>query len=475
MLKAKNRLSKVKNIIFYSLLLLFIFVGSLQYSYAQRIEVVNGSVSPNSFTVNAGSSVRFTWQPFTGYSLDSLIVNGISIGRDSLQNYTLSNISATTIMRVVFQPKNATTIRYTPVFERAGSPDSVGNYTNFIDTSAMAIVNGITDFIDTNLWDTLFPFRANWVTTYTNWNWLSPNKVRSLDFFSFNGLLQALQNLQQVRVLIETRCSTNYWRITRFDILAGTSKIIFNDLDFNSSSNVIDTQWVDYSKFINEGDITTRKRELAAFLANVSHETTGGWSTAPLGQYAWGLYFKQEVNQDTSSQNYSDFTNIYYPPRPNRGYIGRGPIQLSWNYNYGLCGSMLFGYEAIKDSATNLLLNNPGWVLSAPANAWMTAIWFWMTPQYPKPSCHDVMIPGKLKNTTNGTGFGATINIVNGAIECNTKTYVSLSVTDRLGFYQRYADYFKVSYELNGGSNINNCNCTNLGAYTFDTSNCATK
>lgn len=36
-------------------------------------------------------------------------------------------------------------------------------------------------------------------------------------------------------------------------------------------------------------------------------------------------------------------------------------------------------------------LNNPELVGQDPVVAFKTAIWFWMTPQAPKPSCHDVM------------------------------------------------------------------------------------
>lgn len=36
-------------------------------------------------------------------------------------------------------------------------------------------------------------------------------------------------------------------------------------------------------------DAAANKRELAAFLAQISHETTGGWPTAPDGPYSWGL------------------------------------------------------------------------------------------------------------------------------------------------------------------------------------------
>jgi chitinase len=41
-------------------------------------------------------------------------------------------------------------------------------------------------------------------------------------------------------------------------------------------------------------DPAVNTRELAAFLAQISHETTGGWPTAPDGPYAWGLCFITE-------------------------------------------------------------------------------------------------------------------------------------------------------------------------------------
>lgn len=51
------------------------------------------------------------------------------------------------------------------------------------------------------------------------------------------------------------------------------------------------------------------------------------------------------------------------------------------SYNYGPAGQAL-GFEG---------LNNPELVATDPVIAFKTALWFWMTPQSPKPSCHDVM------------------------------------------------------------------------------------
>ena len=82
-----------------------------------------------------------------------------------------------------------------------------------------------------------------------------------------------------------------------------------------------------FPRFGNKGNLVTRKREIAAFLAQISHETTGGWATAPDGPYAWGLCFKEEVSPQS---NYCDSTSKQWPCYPGKSYKGRGPIQLSW-------------------------------------------------------------------------------------------------------------------------------------------------
>ena len=199
-----------------------------------------------------------------------------------------------------------------------------------------------------------------------------------------------------------------------------------------------------YPAFGNEGTTDDRKREIAAFLANISHETTGGWATAPGGPQAWGLYFIQEVGCETGAcTQYCDGSNVQYPCAPGKTYHGRGPIQLSWNYNYGFAGEAM-GLP---------LLSNPDLVTSDGAVAFKTGIWFWSTPQMPKPSCHDVMV-GKWVPTSADTaagrvaGFGMTVNIINGGLECNQPT--SAKVEDRVQFYLRYTQLLGVD----PGSNL---------------------
>ncbi len=188
-----------------------------------------------------------------------------------------------------------------------------------------------------------------------------------------------------------------------------------------------------FPAFAAEGTAEQRRRELAAFLANIAHETTGGWPTAPDGPYAWGLCWITEgaTAPDSALPAYCDASNTRYPCRPGRKYYGRGPMQLSWNYNYGQAGEAL-GLP---------LLDAPERVAQDAVVAFRTALWFWMTPQAPKPSCHAVMTgaftPGAADLAAGRRpGFGLTVNIINGGLECGRPT--PAQVTDRLGYYARF-------------------------------------
>jgi len=143
-----------------------------------------------------------------------------------------------------------------------------------------------------------------------------------------------------------------------------------------------------YPGFAATGGETVGKREAAAFLANVSHETGG---------------LKYVVEQNTSNYpHYCDGSQTYGCPAGEAAYYGRGPLQLSWNFNYKAAGDAL-GID---------LLHDPYKAENDPAVSWKTALWFWntqsgagtMTP-------HDAMV--------NGKGFGETIRSINGALECD--------------------------------------------------------
>ncbi|MGW5345498.1 glycoside hydrolase family 19 protein [Streptomyces sp. NPDC004050] len=143
-----------------------------------------------------------------------------------------------------------------------------------------------------------------------------------------------------------------------------------------------------YPAFAGTGDDTTRKREAAAFLANVSHETGG---------------LVHIVEQNTANYpHYCDAGRPYGCPAGQAAYYGRGPIQLSWNFNY----------KAAGDALGINLLANPYLVEQDPAVAMKTALWYWNTQNGPGTmTAHAAMV--------NGAGFGETIRSINGALECN--------------------------------------------------------
>ena len=204
-----------------------------------------------------------------------------------------------------------------------------------------------------------------------------------------------------------------------------------------------------FPEFLASKNPIIQKRELAAFLANIAQETSGGWAEAPGGYFKWGLYFVEE-KQDGIKNNYADATKKNYPAVEGKNYFGRGPKQLSWNYNYGQFSEAWFG---TKDS----LLRHPELLAQNAVLSFASAIWFWMTPQFPKPSCHDI-ITNAWKPTDNDVqkgrlpGFGATVNVINGGVECGNGTDLDKTAY-RYAYYRYFCQYFHVS----PGENIS-CN-----------------
>ncbi|GEM_PF-286145 len=206
-----------------------------------------------------------------------------------------------------------------------------------------------------------------------------------------------------------------------------------------------------YSGFASEGSVVVRLRELAAFLANTSHETTGGWGGYEEGaeRYNWGYVFPREVQAQANKEHYTDAGNTAYPPTDGKYYYGRGPIQLSWNYNYGQFSKFFYDDETV-------LLNNPDKILNEGPLFFQSALWFWMTPQGQKPSCHGAIIGNwdatnviseKMREYNNlFYGFGLTINIINGGLEAGKQNEEQRKkVYDRIGFYKHFCKILNVS------------------------------
>ncbi|MBX9779140.1 MAG: chitinase [Chitinophagaceae bacterium] len=196
-----------------------------------------------------------------------------------------------------------------------------------------------------------------------------------------------------------------------------------------------------FPDFLKNGSTVSQKRELAAFLATMAHETSGGWDDAPGGNFAWGLYFVEENGCENGCPHYSDTTKKLFPPVADKSYHGRGPIQLSWNYNYAQFSKFYFGNQ-------NKLLNEPELVSKDPVLCFASLFWFWTTPQYPKPSCNAIMsgqwIPEKKDSLANRLpGFGAVMNIINGGLECGSNP--SPKNKYRLDWYYYFCKFFGVS------------------------------
>ncbi|MFE9769875.1 glycoside hydrolase family 19 protein [Streptomyces sp. NPDC005808] len=167
-----------------------------------------------------------------------------------------------------------------------------------------------------------------------------------------------------------------------------------------------------YPAFANTGSDTVKKQEAAAFLANVNHETGG-------------LYYIVEQNT-ANYPNYCDWGQSYGCPAGQSAYYGRGPIQLSWNFNYKAAGDAL-GID---------LLGNPWLVQNDAAVAWKTGLWYWNTQNGPGTMTpHNAMV--------NGAGFGQTIRSINGSLECDGRN--PAQVQSRVDAYNRFTGILGVT------------------------------
>ncbi|WP_105968028.1 glycoside hydrolase family 19 protein [Streptomyces geranii] len=166
-----------------------------------------------------------------------------------------------------------------------------------------------------------------------------------------------------------------------------------------------------YPAFAKTGSDTVKKQEAAAFLANVNHETGG---------------LVHIVEQNTANYpHYCDWSQPYGCPAGQAAYYGRGPIQLSWNFNY----------KAAGDALGLNLLGNPWLVQNDAAVAWKTGLWYWNTQSGPGTMTpHNAMV--------NQAGFGQTIRSINGSLECDGKN--PAQVQSRVTAYQRFASILGV-------------------------------
>mmetsp|Transcript_39300 Transcript_39300/g.28425 ORF Transcript_39300/g.28425 Transcript_39300/m.28425 type:complete len:251 (-) Transcript_39300:248-1000(-) len=192
------------------------------------------------------------------------------------------------------------------------------------------------------------------------------------------------------------------------------------------------------------------QKEIATMVAHFAQETGANWPGFEGIQEKWrqSLYFLTEGNCATTSAGAaacdyyqgSGWAATAYPRgSASAQYFGRGAKQVSWNYNYGPFSKVIFG-------DVDVLLKNPERVAEEGWLATVSAFWFYSSPQTPKPSMHDVVSgfwQGNAADEAAGisAGFGATINIINGAIECGRWTQ---QAANRVTNYQGAMGYFQV-------------------------------
>jgi basic endochitinase B len=284
-------------------------------------------------------------------------------------------------------------------------------------TSSYAQHSNLANLLNETQWNTLFPKRAG---TYG----VHPQGYVE-DFYSYNHLVQAAEEMSDY--FVEIKLKPGVWgQLITITKKSTQFSYLYSDVEswWHSNTTPETIIHVDFKDFLNSGSEHNNKRELAAFLAHISKETTGGWQFPVggglYGDYAlWGLYFVHEVGYtDQNAAGAYSQEHIEFPPNPAVGYYGRGPIQLSWNYNYGQLSKFLYNDK-------NVLLDHPDFIQQNGVLAFQSAIWFWMMPQCPKPSCHQVMHdmwePKAGEYSSDKMykkGFAHTNNIINGGLEC---------------------------------------------------------
>lgn len=227
-----------------------------------------------------------------------------------------------------------------------------------------------------------------------------------------------------------------------------------------------------FGAFANTGDSIEDKKQLAAFFANIAQETGGGSFESRFEgvPYAFATITETPCDQvEGICGRYG--TNI---DNPLIEYYGRGGKQLSYPYNYTFYSKALFGDNRLYDNPELLVYatdpinenNRPGLYGFATSLAYMLVNYTDSCEQgmpdcgpdkvkyFKKPTMVDGLSPD-WKNVSvvmNGTkttiesaekdnnkdfgepGFGETINIINGGVEC-LKDHVHANNLTRISTY----------------------------------------
>ncbi|XP_002154007.1 uncharacterized protein LOC100214594 [Hydra vulgaris] len=171
-------------------------------------------------------------------------------------------------------------------------------------------------------------------------------------------------------------------------------------------------------------------------------------------------------------------TKWFYPCNPSQSgswyqgcYYGRGAIQISYNYNYGLFNRWLKQQGITHQGKPIDVLANPNLIMTKtdPPLSIMASLWFYMTPQSPKPSMHDIVIGNWVSADDDYRGgvFGPTSLVINN--ECGDEDAAEpggAGESRRIKAFRWFTNYFKVPFNT-GNSKTLSCKLFNGGSRKF--------
>ncbi len=258
------------------------------------------------------------------------------------------------------------------------------------------------------------------------------------DFYTYESLKSAIEEIAKYKATVYTKAYAGDRVVVEYPD-GSTNTYYTTESGYESSPSKETSTFVDYSTLLNWGEPDEVKYELVAMLAHYGSETTGGpLPSSGYNRWECGLYWLHEVDHNEHTVGGYVVNHAVYPAEPGESYHGRGPKQLSYNYNYGQFSDFLY-----KDK--NVILKNPNKVSEDGTLAFMSALWFWMTPQTAKPSCHMVMsgewVPSAEDTLKNRhiSKFGQTTNVINGGVECGTRFHPA-NDEKRRGHYTFFAE-----------------------------------
>jgi len=148
-------------------------------------------------------------------------------------------------------------------------------------------------------------------------------------------------------------------------------------------------------------------------------------------------------------------------------YYGRGAIQISYNFNYGLFQQWLRTVGVKHNGKPIDILEEPNLVMTKtdPPLAVMASLWFYMTPQSPKPSMHDIVIGNWVSPDPSygGAVFGPTSLVINN--ECRGEDPDDpggAGESRRIKAFRWFTSYFGVPFN-SGDQKTNSCHDFNNG------------